>query len=267
MQGRYCQLEPDVFLHYYDQGAGTPLLFLPGWSVPKEVFVHQIEAFSRSYRVIAVDPRGQGKSSRCADGNDFAQRAVDLETFMDKLGLERVVLCAWSMGGHNLLAWVRRFGTARLQAAVLIDSNVEAVRTADNDWARADLYGWGRFIQAFTHDRHAFLASFVRSMFEGEAPAEVLDLVRESALQTPVAPAIQMIAECMTGDYREEFHQLLQTVPCFLFIRASAREEAEDWLRAYPVRDDAVRYLGEHMMFYEYPDTFNRELAGFLLGL
>ena len=54
--GSYLEIEPGVELYYVDRGQGTPLIFVPGWTFTHEVFVHQIEHFAKTHRVIAFDP-------------------------------------------------------------------------------------------------------------------------------------------------------------------------------------------------------------------
>src|SRR3978361_2148057 len=53
-----------VRLHYLEAGppAAHTLVFIPGWTMPAWIWMPQILAFSRSYHVVAFDPRGQGDS-------------------------------------------------------------------------------------------------------------------------------------------------------------------------------------------------------------
>ena len=50
-------MEPDLSLYYQEQGTGEPLVLLHGNGEDHTYFRRQIEAFSREYRVIAVDKR------------------------------------------------------------------------------------------------------------------------------------------------------------------------------------------------------------------
>lgn len=58
------EVEPGSFLYYSDEGKGTVILFVPGWTMTSEVFVKQQAAFATTHRVIILDPRGQGRSSK-----------------------------------------------------------------------------------------------------------------------------------------------------------------------------------------------------------
>ena len=55
-------------LTYTDEGQGPALVMLPGWSQSAAMFRHQIEHFSSTHRVLAVDFRGHGKSPDAARG-------------------------------------------------------------------------------------------------------------------------------------------------------------------------------------------------------
>lgn len=58
----FVTVAPGVELFYQEKGEGLPLLFIPGWTFSSEIFVRQFEGLARDHRVIALDPRSQGKS-------------------------------------------------------------------------------------------------------------------------------------------------------------------------------------------------------------
>lgn len=49
----------DIEHNYIEQGTGFPLILLHGNGEDVSYFVHQMEPFSRYFRVIAVDTRGR----------------------------------------------------------------------------------------------------------------------------------------------------------------------------------------------------------------
>lgn len=53
-----------VRLHYTDDGEGRALLFLTGWSMSGNWWQEQRRHFSQTHRVVVLDPRAQGDSSR-----------------------------------------------------------------------------------------------------------------------------------------------------------------------------------------------------------
>ena len=53
-----------VRLHVIEAGSprAQTIVLVPGWTMPAWIFQAQINAFSRTYHVVALDPRGQGDS-------------------------------------------------------------------------------------------------------------------------------------------------------------------------------------------------------------
>jgi len=91
----------DVELYYEDRGAGTPLLLLHGGFGHTGSWQHQAAAFAAGgYRVIAVDSRGQGRSTLGENALGYARMADDVLGVMDDLGLERAHIVGWSDGGN-----------------------------------------------------------------------------------------------------------------------------------------------------------------------
>ena len=61
--GKYIEVEAGVKLFVQDVGSGDPIVFIPGWTFTTEVFSEQIAYFSKTRRVIVIDPRSHGRSN------------------------------------------------------------------------------------------------------------------------------------------------------------------------------------------------------------
>lgn len=92
LESKYVSVAPGVELHFWEKGEGTPLVFIPGLTFSGEIFKAQVEHFAVDYRVIAIDPRGQGYSSKTMDGNDYLTHGQDLAALIDTLDLKDAVL-------------------------------------------------------------------------------------------------------------------------------------------------------------------------------
>ena len=92
-----------VFWESYGHGEQT-VLFLPTWTlIHSRVWKAQIPYFARHFRVVAFDPRGNGRSDRPTDPAayteaEFAQDAIDV---MDACGIDRAVCVALSTGAQR----------------------------------------------------------------------------------------------------------------------------------------------------------------------
>src|SRR5207253_9838612 len=91
-----------VRLHYLSGGSGPTIVFVPGWTMPAEIWEPQLRYFVRSHRVIALDPRSQGASDRVSEGNFVDRRAQDVHELLRHLGAQPVVLVGWRSEGTRL---------------------------------------------------------------------------------------------------------------------------------------------------------------------
>ena len=69
---RFISVEKGIQIHVWDAGAedAPALVFIPGLTFSGEVFMHQLEHFRGRYRVVLVDPRGQGLSDLQTPGGE-----------------------------------------------------------------------------------------------------------------------------------------------------------------------------------------------------
>ena len=99
----------DIQLHYIEQGSGQPMILLHGNGENGEYFEHQIPYFSSNYRVIAIDTRGHGQSSRGEKPFTIVQFAEDLHDFMDEKGIDKAILLGFSDGGNIALTFALKY--------------------------------------------------------------------------------------------------------------------------------------------------------------
>lgn len=90
----------DIQLFYEELGSGEPMLLLHGNGEEHGYFRHQMECFSKSHRVIAIDTRGHGKSPMGEKEFSIKQFAQDLDDFMVEMGLEKAIILGFSDGAN-----------------------------------------------------------------------------------------------------------------------------------------------------------------------
>jgi pimeloyl-ACP methyl ester carboxylesterase len=100
----------DANIYYETYGTGQPLLLLHGNSQSIYAFNFQIKALAEKYKVIAVDTRGQGKSTDETTGplsyNIFAD---DMKQLMDSLHIKKASILGWSDGGNTGLIMAQQY--------------------------------------------------------------------------------------------------------------------------------------------------------------
>ena len=87
------------YAQYGVENAGTPVLLLHGGLSSSNYFGLLIPALvANGYRVIAIDSRGQGRSTRSAAPFSYHLMASDVLGVLDQLKVARVDLVGWSDG-------------------------------------------------------------------------------------------------------------------------------------------------------------------------
>ncbi|WP_199141831.1 alpha/beta fold hydrolase [Pedobacter sp. ASV12] len=104
-KGRYIDLG-DAKIYTEEYGSGEPLVLLHGNNGSIADFYRQIPVFAKHFRVIAIDTRGQGRSTDLSTGaysyDSFAQ---DLYQVLTAMGLKKVSIVGWSDGGNTALSF------------------------------------------------------------------------------------------------------------------------------------------------------------------
>jgi pimeloyl-ACP methyl ester carboxylesterase len=78
---------------------GKPGHSAPRWSRPQRQLGHQVpDLIAAGHRVIVIDSRGHGRSTRDARPFAYELMASDVLAVMDRLGVERAALVGWSDG-------------------------------------------------------------------------------------------------------------------------------------------------------------------------
>ncbi|SCB27743.1 Pimeloyl-ACP methyl ester carboxylesterase [Rhizobium hainanense] len=83
---------------YHEVGKGEPLVLIHGVGMRLEAWTPQIEAFSGSHRVIAVDMPGHGESVALPAGSPLQAFVAWFGGFLDEMELGKVNVAGHSMG-------------------------------------------------------------------------------------------------------------------------------------------------------------------------
>lgn len=91
----------DFTLHWASHGdaKAPPVILLHGGLGSGDDFAWQVPALAAKMRVIVVDSRGHGRSTRAASGISYHQMAEDVVALLDHLGIAQAALVGWSDGG------------------------------------------------------------------------------------------------------------------------------------------------------------------------
>ncbi|WP_010279813.1 alpha/beta fold hydrolase [Paenibacillus senegalensis] len=99
------KLSNQVKLSYEDRGSGNAVVLLHGFCGSSQYWKEIIPLLETAYRVIVPDLRGHGASSVPDEPYLMETIATDIALLLDKLGIDKAVLCGHSMGGYAASAF------------------------------------------------------------------------------------------------------------------------------------------------------------------
>lgn len=266
--GSYFEVTPGVDLYFEDEGEGTPLVFIPGWTFTTRVFDHQFAAFSGSHRVISFDPRSHGRSTVTTDGNNYATQGADLAALLEHLRVKDPVLVGWSCGSYAAWQLVRNRGTGGIRGLVGIDMPPLGMSEDQKDWVEGhlgDLRGFFQAVQTASGLRAAITWYAENVMIEGAMTPETNAWVVEQSLATPPLMAANLLADACFADYLEEARKVDAAIPQMFVVAEHWADTARPYLARH-CPNSRFEAFGGHLMFWEYPDRFNALLTEFLSG-
>ena len=265
----HVQIDEQLSIYYQQAGQGDRVvLLLPGWTMSTAVFGRQFEYFEQSeeFRFISFDPRAHGRSSKTTNGHNYEQHGRDLHEFVNALQLDRFILGGWSFGTLATLAYVNQFGADRLTGFIMLDGPPRAT-AEDNqaDWAtyRYDDADGGQrlYSERRLSDPESANREFAAWMLEDKSEQNIRWLL-DITEQTPDEVATSLNQASILLDYRDDLCALDGKIPLCYLVRAEQQKLAADWARIN-TPSARVTGFGEHLMFWERADEFNRQLTEF----
>lgn len=254
-------------LHYLEKGEGRPLVFIPGLTFPGKIFENQLEYFSDRYRVIAVDPRGQGLSVKAVAGNDYLTHGQDLAALIDALKLEKPVLIGWSTGNLDVWSYLKQYGYDNVGAAVTVDMSPLPFSPDPAWWTEGTIEDLSAVSSEMMHSSKGirdFFMDYVKSeMLQHEVTDEELEYLLDLSAMTPDWICRQLFNDAIHSDYLDTAKEAPKHIPTLMYIAEHWQDVAEPFYNR-EVPETPTHVMGGHLMFYEYPEEWNGVLEDFL---
>lgn len=262
---------PDgVTLWYEDSGDGLPIVFIPGLGMNSWHWKYQQE-LAASHRVITLDPRGHGRSTKEEKGLTLRQTAMDVQQLLVHLNLTDVTLVGWSMGAFVLYEYVALFGSDRLKALCSVDMTPR--NTLTDGWKLAV---FGNLEPAavigaaggMIDDKEVWLRGLSVACFapDNVPPDEVVDSWTRNSLTVSLVSLLAFWIDLARSDWRE-FVSTIE-IPTLLAHGAKSLAvpaEAGEWLSRTMPNSTLVMFENSgHAPFWEEPERFNDELRAFI---
>jgi non-heme chloroperoxidase len=249
-----------VQLHYLEAGSGPLLVFVPGWTMPAEIWDPQIRHFATTHHVVALDPRGHGRSEKPAHGYYPSRRGKDIGELLEHLGGEPAVVVGWSLGVQETLVYTQEHGTNKIRALVLVDWDI-----IDNE----PEYFTSRFI-SLQVQREVWTRGFVKDIFLNPPSEKYLEAITQAALSVPTNATAILIANIILMGPNDLSPVVDSLDRPALFVYSSldwAVEAADEVRQHWP--ESRVEVINEtsHALFVDQPKRFNEVLDEFIATL
>ncbi|GAA4102473.1 alpha/beta hydrolase [Zhongshania borealis] len=268
-EGKFCEIDNDLSIHYHEEGAGSVLVFIhgsgPGASGYSNFKLNYPAMADAGYRVIVPDLIGYGFSSKPSDREYHLEFFSDcLMSLLDKLGVDDCVLIGNSLGGAIAISLSLRFPERVNKLILMAPGGIEDI----------SVYMGMRGIQAmmsgFLSDEK-LTPDGLKNLLELQlfAPDTMQDLLEQAVSERfPVMeqqPA-EVLSTLKVPDQTEALSQIACPILGFwgmndLFCPPSGAMKILD--RCNNTRFQLLTECG-HWVMVEYPELFNRECLAFL---
>jgi microsomal epoxide hydrolase len=261
----FVETAPGVRIRVIDAGpkdAPLTLVLVPGWRFAADIWAGQIVAFAGKYRVIALDPRSQGASTKAIDGNT----PEDLHAILAHLHAGPAVLVGWSQGAQDVGAYAAKFAGEDLRGLVFVDG------APSQGWEKAAAAPGAaqqlRQVSLYARYPREATEGMMQAVFKTPRPKAQFDALMATALKTPPAIGAAMLEDDLFGPDR--MSPLAKVSVPALLIVADASPNAADLAALGKVLPKArsVTVAGAgHAVFVDQPQKFDALLQAFLAGL
>ncbi len=259
-----------IRIHYLQSGDATSpraLVLIPGWRLPAFLWEEQLKKFAPAMRVIAVDPRSQGESTKVTEGNTPESRAQDYHDVLGKLGVSRPVLVGWSQGAQDVAAYLQQFGADSVVGVVFVDSPVSAgpggveihKEASKASWSGMSLYA--RFPKEYSE-------GMLHAIFKKPLSDDQFQRLLKAILQTPTDTGVSMLAMDLYGaDRRPALSKLNK--PALVVASAESQEldAQKEMAASIPGAKFVAIEVAAHAVFVDQPGKFDEALLSFLQSL
>jgi pimeloyl-ACP methyl ester carboxylesterase len=255
-------------LWYEEQGNGDPLVLIGGIGHPVCMWGEVLGLLARSFRVVAFDNRGTGRSDKPQTGYSMDAFVEDTLAVIQALGLNRPHVLGFSLGGFIAQALACQHGD-ELSRLVLVNTAFGGPKYAPPgmDVINALLQGphgdtpLERGVDALRYD---FTDAFLREHHD------VVERIVACMLEQP-QPAYAYQGQAAVGgsfNMEAEVHSIRN--PTLVIVADQDRivppENGMELQKAIPgARLGTIADAG-HMVFIERPEEFGRTVTQFLKG-
>jgi pimeloyl-ACP methyl ester carboxylesterase len=272
------EIDGATTLHYAISGAGEPILLIPGLGLDHNYYRFGIPLLSRHLQVLAVDPRGIGRSTKSPPPYTVEAWADDFAVMIDKLAFGPIHVLGSSLGGSIALALAQRH-PGKLKSLIVVGGFSELDRATELNF-RLRLRLIEKLGMSDEVADYMGLWTLTRKFINSDAGFATMRAnqanIRASSAQSYSAfvEALLKWGRCQPGQEREpKFTTLLDSIKTPTLVVTSDNDhlipqELSDLIAGRIAGAKLVVMPGAgHIPFMEQPDEVVRIVLQFLEGL
>lgn len=269
----YIHTRDDTQLFYIDAGRGACVVFVASAWFDSRMWEIQIPYFVRhGCRCVAYDRRGHGRSDAPWHGYDYETLADDLAALLSHLDLQDVTLVAHSAGAGELVRYLARHGSERVNGMAIVSGTTPfPMRTPDNSDA-IDRALMETDMAARTRDRPKWFADHADGFFGVGLPGiqvsgEFAQFMIRQLLDCSAHATAAFFLTSFTTDLRDSLRAV--DVPT-LIVHGDHDEQAPIEIcgrKTAQLVADATLHVYEnaaHGLFVTHADQLNGDLLAFV---
>ncbi len=255
-------------LWYEERGAGCPVVLVHGWCLSSAVWKCQYEGLKGSFRLLAPDLRGHGRSQETSGPLDFDSFAEDLVDLFDALGLAKVVLVGWSMGAQIALQ-VSAELSRRLAGMVLVSATPCFTAAEDFPYALARNEVSGMRLKVQRNKERALNGFYTRMFAEGELKGHPAAAGIKQLLSEITSPDTADVLDALDALSEADMRPLLPAVNVPTLILNGGLDQiclpqASSYLKAHVSGAEQIVYPHcGHAPFLTHSEQFNADFICF----
>ncbi len=170
----------------------SPILFIPGWGINKDIWKHQIEYFSQNYRIITIS----------LEKDCMRAHTEHLLGIVKKSKLNNINLVGWSMGGMIAINFAFQY-PEYVKKLVLVSTPAKFVASENYDAGISHIV-MESFINKFRKSPARMLSNFASLILKNaDFKKEDFNLIKQSSNISNKNKALQnllLLRDCVQRD-------------------------------------------------------------------
>ncbi len=260
----YLTTSDNARIYYEDRGSGTPIVFVPGHMCTSKFFERNAVLLAETYRVITMDPRGFGNSSKVLYGNTIERNSDDVKELIEYLELKDVMLVGWSLGGSIVMTYAHKYRELYLKSIGLIDCALFPF--APDDWNQYNAKNYNmdewcnKYNEWWFHSKE-YYGNFMKRIDRGLS-GHTYEVLRREIAKTP--PWIGFAVHTDWCHTNTEQYLAKLSVPVLLIAGEDERMCRHYFHQLHVYKEFYEFPDSGHAMFLIEPEKFNQRLRQFM---